>query len=144
MTFLQYENKGIYVICRTSNPGSKDFQDLETNSGEKIYELVASKCADISSNGNLGFVIGATYPDEIRNLREKFPQRSFLIPGIGTQKGDLKSSVDVAKNVNNNGFLINSSRSIIYASKDPKRFSNIAREKTLELKNQINDVLISG
>ena len=89
-------------------------------------------------------MIGATYPDEIRNLREKFPQRSFLIPGIGTQKGDLKSSVDVAKNVNNNGFLINSSRSIIYASKDPKRFSNIAREKTLELKNQINDVLISG
>lgn len=144
LPFLEYENKGIYVICRTSNPGSKDFQDLETSSGEKIYELVASKCADISSNGNLGFVIGATYPDEIRNLREQFPQRSFLIPGIGTQKGDLKSSVDVAKNVNNSGFLINSSRSIIYASKDPKRFSNIAREKTLELKNQINDVLISG
>ena len=142
LPFLEYKSRGIYVICRTSNMGGRDLQELKLDSGDKIYEKVAEYTDEISSEDNLGYVIGATYPNEIKSLREKYPSRSFLIPGIGKQGGDLKTSVDSAKDFANTGFLINASRSIIFSAKNNEDFGLSARNESIKLRDNINNLLI--
>lgn len=140
--FLSYKNKGIYIICKTSNKGSEDFQDLKLHNGNKLYEYVAEKCSSWSSSENLGFVIGATYTDELMSLRKALPNYNFLIPGIGEQGGtisDVISSVMI-KGLKNN-FVINSSRSILYASDNKDNFYHHARKKCIELRDNINQIL---
>ena len=95
-----------------------------------------------SIEDNLGYVIGATYPNEIKSLRQKYPFRSFLIPGIGKQGGDLKNSVDSAKDFDNTGFLINASRSIIFSAKNNEDFGSSARKESIKLRDNINNLLI--
>ncbi|MFL2665092.1 MAG: orotidine-5'-phosphate decarboxylase [Dehalococcoidia bacterium] len=140
--FLAYKNKGIYILCKTSNKGSEDFQDVQIQNGKKLYEYVAEKCSTWSSSDNLGFVIGATYTKELMNLREVLPKYNFLIPGIGEQGGtisDVISSVMIKGSKNN--FVINSSRSILYASDNKDNFYNHARKKCIELRDNINKIL---
>jgi orotidine-5'-phosphate decarboxylase len=111
--FLQREEKGVFVLCRTSNPGGADFQDLTLDSGEPVYERVAALADLWNTNGNVGLVVGATGPDELAAVRETVPDLPFLVPGVGAQGGDAAAAVEcgLADGVG----LVNSSRGIIYA-----------------------------
>lgn len=130
--FLDRKDKGILVLCRTSNPGASEFQDLKTD-GKPLYQKVAEQVSkNWNKNGNVGFVVGATYPEELRAVREIAKEMPILIPGIGAQGGDLEATV---KSVKKN-FIISSSRGIIFASSG-EDFAQAARAETLKLHNQI-------
>ena len=117
--FLEYTDKGIFVVCRTSNPGSGDFQSLPITraNGEQqpLYMEVADRCNQWNSAGNVGLVVGATYPEELRKVREHCPELPILVPGIGAQGGDLSASVINGANQLGGGLIITSSRQILYA-----------------------------
>ena len=116
--FLSRKDKGIYVLALTSNSGSEDFQKQKI--GKKfLYEKVIEKCIELDKNKQIGFVIGANHTDLIKNITTKYQNISILIPGIGAQGNDLNI---LLKNIKNNRFLINASRSIIY---DKEEFKNI-------------------
>ena len=140
--FLSYEEKGAYILCKTSNSGSEDFQDLLLKNGDRLYEYIAKKISTWGSPKNLGFVIGATYPEQLLNMRQILPDFNFLIPGIGEQGGTVGDVVSAVNNTGKkNNFVINSSRSILYASKNKDDFFIYAREKCIKLRNKINEVL---
>lgn len=143
--FLQYREKGIYVWCRSSNPGAKDFQDAVVDHDQgtsRLYEFVAQNMNQWNTNQNLGLVVGATYPQDLHSLREKYPGMPFLIPGVGAQKGDLKSVVRSGVDKFGRGAIINSSRSVIYASSG-KDFAQAARRQVLALNRDITNELES-
>ena len=109
--FLNRKDKGVIVLCRTSNPGAGEFQDLEVD-GTSLYLKVAKNVVSTwNANGNCALVVGATYPEEIEKVRAIAPDMPLLIPGTGTQGGDLKKSVAAAKS----SFILSTSRAIIYA-----------------------------
>jgi orotidine-5'-phosphate decarboxylase len=116
--FLDREEKGIFVLCRTSNPGGADLQDLTLESGETVYERVADLAAAWDA-GNVGLVVGATAPEELESIRERVPDLPFLVPGVGAQGGDAEAAVEygLAEGVG----LVNSSRGIIFAGEDAGR-----------------------
>lgn len=117
--FLERKDKGLFILCRTSNPGAGEFQDLLVD-GEPLYVRVARTVAQKwNGNGNCGLVVGATYPDEIRNVRAVAPALPLLIPGTGAQGGDLKRSVAAALSSDGAGFLISVSRALLFASNGP-------------------------
>ena len=141
--FLNQKDKGIFVLCKTSNPGSDEFQDLEIagTGGESLYEIVASYVAQFwNTNRNCGVVAGATYPHELAAVRERVGDMPILIPGIGAQGGDLKATVQAGKNSRNQGMIINSSRGIIFASSGTD-FAEAARSETLKLHEEIQSYL---
>lgn len=114
--FLERRDRGIFVLCRTSNSSAPEFQDLETPEGP-LYQVVARHVAERwNSASNCGLVVGATYPDELSKVREIAPSLPLLIPGVGAQGGDLEATVAHALDADGAGFVINASRSIIYAS----------------------------
>lgn len=137
--FLGYDNKWVIILGLTSNPGSHDFQQLKFESGEALYERVLARCAQYGTSDNIMFVVGATKAEYMKKIRTLLPEHFFLVPGVGAQGGDLLS---VCSNAINDkvGLLINSSRSIIYASKE-EDFADQARAKSLELQLQMADVL---
>jgi len=138
--FIQYKDRGIFILCRTSNPGSADFQSLSYQTGEQsstLFELVAAKSSQWNRYGNIGLVIGATYPQELKTIRESYPDMPLLIPGIGTQGGDLEKAVLYGVDANGEKAIINSSRQIIFAAPD-KDFARAARKATIELRDKIN------
>lgn len=138
--FVQYKDRGVFILCRTSNPGSADFQSLSYQTGEQsstLFELVASKASQWNRYGNIGLVIGATYPQELKTIRESHPDMPLLIPGIGAQGGNLKKAVPYGVDTKGERAIINSSRQIIFASPG-KDFAQAARKATTELRNQIN------
>ncbi|MDR1998159.1 MAG: orotidine-5'-phosphate decarboxylase [Candidatus Margulisbacteria bacterium] len=111
--FLEYKENYSFVLCLTSNQGAQDFQKPE------LYKKVAAKIQDWQTRyGNCGAVAGATHPEEIASIRALIPDAFLLIPGVGAQGGELASTVRAARNRQNSGFIINSSRGIIYAA-DP-------------------------
>jgi len=114
--FLQRDGKGIFVLCRTSNPGGSDLQDLELASGETVYERVAAIAQRWNEHGNVGLVVGATAPEELQAIRELVPELPFLVPGVGAQGGDERAAVThgLADGVG----LVNSSRGIIFAGEE--------------------------
>jgi orotidine-5'-phosphate decarboxylase len=135
--FLEYKEKGIIVICRTSNPGAGDIQDLESN-GKKIYLIIAEKASgEWNYNGNIILVVGATYPRELNEIRSITGDMPFLVPGIGTQGGDVEKAVKSGINSKGTGMIINSSRAIIYAG-DGENFAEIARNAAIDLRDKIN------
>lgn len=137
--FLERKDKGSFILCRTSNPGAKEFQDLSVE-GEPLYIRVARTVAESwNGNGNCGLVVGATYPDDIAKVRAAAPELPFLIPGIGAQGGDLEASVKAAKN-EGGGFLLAASRAILYASSG-KDFAEAARTKAQQLDTAIRAAL---
>lgn len=126
--FLDYQNKGCFILCRTSNEGGKEFQDLKVN-GEPLYLKVAKQVSQHwNKNKNCGLVVGATFPEELKKIREAVPDLPFLIPGVGAQGGDYKTVLAAS---GNNG-LINVSRSVIFASNGPN-FAEAARNELLKL-----------
>ncbi len=165
-TFQAYENKGLIVLCRTTNPGSKELQDMpihldsakETglltdeelyilrntvpnlSSVMKVYEMVAFLAANRwNTNGQLGLVVGATHPEAFAPVRRLAPDMPFLIPGIGTQGGDLEKTLQYAPAKSGQGMIINSSSGIIFASKGAD-FAEAARTATLRLHEQITEL----
>jgi orotidine-5'-phosphate decarboxylase len=117
--FLDRADKVSIVLCRTSNTGAGEFQDLESG-GKKIWQIVADKVSkEWNKNNNCMLVVGATYPEELKKVREAVGDMTFLVPGIGTQGGDLKATLEAGLNREGLGLIINSSRSIIFAE-NPK------------------------
>jgi orotidine-5'-phosphate decarboxylase len=138
--FLQFKDKGIIILCRTSNASAADFQSLrcETPNGLKpLYEIVADKARQWNTNGNVGLVIGATYPEELKLIRQQHPHLPFLIPGIGAQGGDVALTVKYGVSPEGDKAIINSARQIIYASKG-KDFAEAARKAAMALRDEIN------
>ena len=138
--FIQYADKGVFILCRTSNAGAVDFQSLvcEAEDGSRhLFEIVALKASQWNINGNIGLVVGATYPEELRQIRQSHPDMPILIPGIGAQGGDLALAVRYGIDTQGRKAIINSSRQIIYASRE-RDFARAARRATSELREQIN------
>ncbi len=134
--FLSFENHGVIILCRTSNPGSGDFQQLV--SGDKtlsqhVTHLAVSKW---NKNNNVALVVGATYPQAIKEVRQMTAQMPLLIPGIGTQGGDLKAVLQNGLNAEKTGLVINVSRAVIFASDSD--FATAAANQAQRLCQQIN------
>ena len=135
--FLKYEDKGIIILCRTSNPSASDFQDLMIGNNP-LYIHVAKKVVEWDKKyRNCLMVVGATWPEQLKEIRKITPEMFFLVPGIGTQGGDLKKTLQYGLTKNRSGLIINSSSAIIYASSE-KNFAQKAREATEQLRNEIN------
>lgn len=138
--FFLRKEKGLIILCRTSNPGASEFQDLEVH-GEPLYRYIAKRVSkEWNGNGNCLLVIGATYPKELQEVREIVGDMTFLIPGIGAQGGEIEKTVLAGVNSKNRGMIINSSRGIIFAS-DGEDFAEKAREEALKLRDAINNTL---
>jgi orotidine-5'-phosphate decarboxylase len=113
--FLARPDRGAILLCRTSNPGARDFQDLLVD-GLPLYRRVAERAGrDWNQLQNLMLVVGATYPDDMAALRRAHPDLWFLVPGVGAQGGDLDRLLEAGLNARRTGLLINSARGIIYA-----------------------------
>ena len=135
--FLDRRDKGIIILCRTSNPGAKEIQDLDAG-GKKLYQIVAAKAAtQWNYNGNALLVVGATYAQELGEIRSIVGEMPLLVPGVGAQGGEVKSAVLNGKSKNGTGMIINSSRGIIYAS-EKDDFAEAARAATIALRDEIN------
>ncbi len=140
--FLDRADKGIIVLCRTSNPGAGEFQDryisVAPGCNMPLYQFVARQVAqEWNKNGNCAVVVGATNPNELKEVREIIGDMPILIPGIGAQGGDVMKTVNAGKNSRRQGMIINASRSIIYAS-EGSDFAEAAYKETLKLHNLIN------
>jgi len=138
--FFQYQDKCSFILCRTSNPGAVDFQSLIAEvDGKKLplFEIVAMKAEQWNKNGNIGLVVGATYPEELKTIRQSHPDMPLLIPGVGTQGGDLATTVRYGIDAKGERAIINSSRQILYTSRE-KTFAVDARRAALTLRDQIN------
>jgi orotidine-5'-phosphate decarboxylase len=141
--FIQYKDKGIFILCRTSNAGAVDFQNLrcEVESGYRpLFEIVALKAEQWNTHGNIGLVVGATYPEELKLIRQSHPDMPLLIPGVGAQGGDIATTVRYGVDAQGEKAIINSSRQIIYASRE-KDFAEAARRLASSLREQINSYL---
>jgi orotidine-5'-phosphate decarboxylase len=132
--FLARPDRGAILLCRTSNPGAQDFQDLLVD-GQPLYRRVAERAAgQWNAHGNLMLVVGATFPREMAELRLAHPEVSFLVPGIGAQGGDLDATLAAGLDAHGAGLLISSSRNIIYAGDGA---SGAIREAAVELRTAI-------
>ena len=136
--FVEKEEKGIFILCLTSNPSSRDFQYLMIE-GKPLYHYIAEKAVEWNQNQNCGLVVGATHPEELQTIRDIAGNLPFLIPGIGAQGGDLEASVMAGTDAMGEMAVINSSRGIIYASKG-KDFAEAARREAENLRNSINTI----
>ena len=118
--FLEYEDRHSFVLCRTSNPGAGDFQDLEVPTADggsrPLYLEVAEHARAWNTRGNVGLVVGATYPEESRRIREACPDMLILMPGVGAQAAEIEAAVRSATDAEGGGVLVNASRSVLYAS----------------------------
>ena len=138
--FAAYRDKGVFILCRTSNPGAVDFQDLVDARGTPLYETVARKAQEWDVHGNIGLVVGATYPEELKRIRELCPKMLMLIPGIGAQGGDLASAVKYGADTRGEKAIIAVSRQVLYASRGGD-FAEAARRSAQELRDRINDLV---
>jgi orotidine-5'-phosphate decarboxylase len=126
--FLQRADKACIVLCRTSNPAAGEFQDLLVE-GKPLWEAVAARvCNDWNALGNCMLVVGATYPEEMRRIREIAPDMTFLVPGVGAQGGDVASVVAAGLDARGRGLMISSSRGIMLAD-DPGAAARALRDE---------------
>lgn len=136
--FLAYEDRHSFVLCRTSNPGAGDFQDLPAGEGgTPLYLHVAAAANAWNERGNVGLVVGATYPDEAREVRARCPGLLLLMPGVGAQAGELDAAVRAAVDAGGGGILVNASRGVLYAAKDAG-YALAARAEAERLRDAIN------
>ena len=143
--YLDYPDKGVILLCRTSNPGGSDLQFLDVGAGdqpEKLYERVARLVArEWNANGQCALVVGATFPGEIARVREIVGDLPLLVPGIGAQGGDVQATVQAGRTASGCGLMINSSRAILYAGiadDTESGFADAARRVALETRDTIN------
>lgn len=140
--FLDRAERGCFILCRTSNPGAGEFQDLNvghnTNeTGEPLYITLARQVAsEWNTNGNCGLVVGATYPHELAAVRAVVGDLPLLVPGIGAQGGDLAAVLRVGRDSRGQGLLISASRSVLYASSG-EDYAEAARAEALRLRDEI-------
>ncbi|HUI89746.1 MAG TPA: orotidine-5'-phosphate decarboxylase [Anaerolineales bacterium] len=130
--FIQNQEKGIFLLCKTSNPGSGDLQDLILESGDPLHVHVAKLAQQWNTKNNIGLVVGATHVDALKRVREAAPDLWFLVPGVGTQGGDLESAMRVGLRQDGHGMLINVSRGISR--------SDHPRKAAVELRDQIVNI----
>jgi orotidine-5'-phosphate decarboxylase len=139
--YLEWKDRGAIVLCRTSNPGGSDLQFLSVK-GKPLYQHVAQLVAEKwNTNGQCGLVVGATFPDELAQVRAIVGDMPLLVPGIGAQGGDIAATVAAGRTANGNGMMINSSRAILYAKPDQaagEDFAQAARRVALETRDAIN------
>ena len=138
--WLGRPDRGVFVWCRGSNPGSSDLQDLVVDGVEPVYMRLARDLSALPAQGNLGLVVGATVPEQLPAVREVCPEMPILIPGVGAQGGDLEASVRNGVDANGRLAIINSGRGIIYASSGDD-FAEAARTAAGELRDGINGTL---
>lgn len=135
--FTRYGDKGVVILCRTSNAGAQDLQDLEIN-GQPLYVHLAHKVAtQWNGNGNCLLVVGATWPEQMQRVRAVVGDMPFLVPGVGAQGGDVKALVTAGKTANGTGLIISSSRAVLYASADHD-FASAARRVAQASRDEIN------
>ena len=142
--YLAYENKGAFILCRTSNPGAKDFEYKKLEDGRHVYDLVGDSLSELgrdyigeSGYSSIGLVIGGTHTEEATAIRAAYPQTFFLIPGYGAQGG---KAADIAQYMNNsNGGVVNSSRGILLAYKKQPgvAFDEAAYNECVRMKEDI-------
>jgi orotidine-5'-phosphate decarboxylase len=139
--FLAYRDRGVILLCRTSNPSARDFQDLRVLEADgqvrPLYEVVARRVQDWNEAGNCALVVGATYPQEMRAVRALCPDLPILVPGIGAQGGDLEATVPLAVDVHGERAMISASRAILYAGSGAS-YAVAAGEAARTLRDQIN------
>lgn len=138
--FLKFKGKWVILLAHTSNPGSADFQLMESSlSGKKLYEEVILKSQKWATPDQLMYVVGATHADKVAEIRKLAPDHFFLVPGIGAQGGDLE---EVSRHGLNKqcGLLVNSARAIIYASNE-KDFALAAKKEASKVKDDMNNCL---
>ena len=144
--FLDRADKGVVILCRTSNPGAGDLQDLNIRSdgagtadpGRPLYQHVAKMIArDWNAHGNCVLVVGATWPEQLREVRAIVGDVPFLVPGVGAQGGDVEAVVRNAKTADGTGLIVSSSRAILYASGDDD-FAEAAGNAAKALRDEIN------
>jgi orotidine-5'-phosphate decarboxylase len=135
--FTAYPDKGIFVWCRSSNPGAADVQDLELKDGKPLFEAIAERARNWNERGNVCLVAGATWPEQIERVREICPDQMILVPGVGAQRGALEAAVQAAMDSEGGGFLINASRGVTYASRGDD-YAAVARKEAQRLRNRIN------
>ncbi len=143
--YLEYEDRGVIVWCRSSNPGAAEFQDVPVDykgTSVPLFEWMAIKASEWNqASSNVGIVAGATYPSELAAVRSRCPGMPILVPGIGTQGGDLDASLRHGLDEDSPNVLISSSRGITYASRKPDDFADAARMAASRLRDEINGVL---
>jgi orotidine-5'-phosphate decarboxylase len=136
--FLRREDRGVVVLCRTSNPGARDLQDLEVAGGRRLYHVVAEMAATRwNSRGNCLLVVGATYPRELAEIRRIVGEMPLLVPGVGAQGGDVAQVVLNGQTAGGTGLMVSSSRGILYASAGDD-FAAAARSAASALRDAIN------
>lgn len=143
MPVFDRTGKGVFLLCKTSNPGSGEIQNLELANGRPLFVDIATKVVawNTTAAASLGLVVGATYPTELEHVRKAAPDLLILMPGIGSQAGDLAAALRSGLDANGAGLLVNSSRGIIYASHD-NDFAHAAATAARSLRDQINAVRV--
>ena len=147
--YLRYEGKGAILLCRTSNPGGSDLQAQKLAGGDTVFEHIARLAqGEWNRSGQLALVVGATYPDEIRRVRELAPTLPLLIPGIGAQGGDAIATVRAGWRGDANGhtlapIIVSSSRAVLYASRGDN-FAEAARRAALAARDELNHARRAG
>lgn len=137
--YLERQDKGVIILCRTSNAGGSDLQFLTTD-GVPLYQHVAKLVAEKwNTNGQCSLVVGATFPQEIAQVREIVGDMPLLIPGVGAQGGDVEATVKAGRTADGAGMMINSSRAILYATpQGGEHFTDAARRVAEETRDAIN------
>ena len=139
--FLERADKGVVILCRTSNPGAGDLQDLpiaHAGSTRPLYQHVAETIArDWNGHGNVSLVVGATWPEQLREVRAIVGDMPFLVPGVGAQGGDVAAVVTNAKTADGAGLMVSSSRAILYASNGDD-YADAAARQARTLRDAIN------
>ena len=135
--FLKFKDKGTIVLCRTSNAGAGDFQDLIVD-GKPLYHHVAEMAVNRwNSNENCMLVVGATWPEQMAQVRSIVGDMEFLVPGVGAQGGDVEALLNAGQTEQGTGMVINSSRAVLYAS-DGEDFADAARQVAVDTRESIN------
>lgn len=135
--FFAHAGKGVIVVCRTSNPGSGEFQ-LREHDGEPLYLQIARTAATTWTQlGDCALVVGATYPDELRQVRAIVGDMPILVPGIGAQGGDIAAVIKNGATPDGTGLIINSSRAVLYASNNDATFALSARAAAMHTRDEI-------
>ena len=139
--YTQYQDKGVIILCRTSNPGGSDMQFLELDGPqgkELLYQRIARIVAtEWNGHGNCALVVGATFPNELAAVRKIVGDMPLLVPGIGAQGGDIEATVKAGRSSEGTGLMINSSRAILYASAG-ENFAEAARQAADQTRIAIN------
>jgi orotidine-5'-phosphate decarboxylase len=141
--FFEYADRGVFVLCKTSNPGAGEIQDLLVDGTRPLFLHVARQAMTWDIHGTLGLVVGATYPADVAAVRRVAPGVPILLPGVGAQSGELEQSVQAAVDSDGTGAIVNASRSVLYASSGGD-WQAAARAEAEKLRSAINSARAEG